>query len=333
MIGDKVLYERYHLFFFTRSDFYMANKHITVLLHEAVEGLAIDPSGIYLDCTFGRGGHSRLILSKLNENGRLFAIDRDPLAVEAAKEITDPRFCMLHGCFSEAPKLLAPYGVIGNLSGMLLDLGVSSPQLDDPTRGFSFMHDGPLDMRMDPSVGESAAQWLNRADADDIAYVLKVYGEERFAKKIANIIVNDRKIKPYSTTRELAEMIARVLPQGKSNKHPATRSFQAIRIYINGELDEITSTLNDATSLLKVGGRLCVISFHSLEDRIVKNFIRDAQRGANVPRGLPVKEEDILKSRSFIAIGKPITPKEEEIAQNPRSRSATLRVAQRWSAQ
>lgn len=311
----------------------MSNHHITVLLHEAVEGLAINPSGIYLDGTFGRGGHSRLILSKLGPEGKLFAIDRDPRAIESAKEIQDSRFCILHGNFSQAKELLEPYGVIGRISGILLDLGVSSPQLDDPTRGFSFMHDGPLDMRMNPNVGESAAQWLQHADVNDIAYVLKEYGEEKFAKKIANIIVNDRVIKPFTTTKQLADMISRVVPRTDSNKHPATRSFQAIRIYINRELEEIKQTLVLSKDLLQDKGRLAVISFHSLEDRIVKNFIRDSSRGDVVPRGLPVQEKELLKSRTFKAVSKPIKPSDEEIAKNPRSRSAILRIAERFSVE
>jgi 16S rRNA (cytosine1402-N4)-methyltransferase len=311
----------------------MSNHHITVLLHEAVEGLAINPSGIYLDGTFGRGGHSRLILSKLGPEGKLFAIDRDPRAIESAKEIQDSRFCILHGNFSQAKELLEPYGVIGRISGILLDLGVSSPQLDEPTRGFSFMHDGPLDMRMNPNVGESAAQWLQHADVNDIAYVLKEYGEEKFAKKIANIIVNDRVIKPFTTTKQLADMISRVVPRTDSNKHPATRSFQAIRIYINRELEEIKQTLVLSKDLLQDKGRLAVISFHSLEDRIVKNFIRDSSRGDVVPRGLPVQEKELLKSRTFKAVSKPIKPSDEEIAKNPRSRSAILRIAERFSVE
>lgn len=308
----------------------MNSQHITVLLNEAVAGLNIDPNGIYLDGTFGRGGHSRLILSKLGPNGRLFAIDRDPLAIKSAMEITDPRFKIIHGKFSDAIELLNPYGVVGNISGFLLDLGVSSPQLDDPERGFSFMNNGPLDMRMDPERGISAKYWLASASFDEIAYVLKEYGEERFAKKIAKIIVTDRETKPYLMTKDLADMIARVVPKNpNSHKHPATKSFQAIRIHINGELDEIKKALEASKTLLKSQGRLSVISFHSLEDRIVKNFIRDSQKGIDVPRGLPITEDMIKKSQSFVAIGKAIEPTEEEILNNPRSRSAVLRVAER----
>lgn len=307
-------------------------KHITVLLHEAVEGLSIDPNGIYVDGTFGRGGHSRLILSKLGPNGRLFAIDRDPRAIAEAQNIKDDRFTIVHGRFSEAEDLLKPFGIIGKINGFLLDLGVSSPQLDDPNRGFSFMNDGPLDMRMDPSTGESAAQWLQHAEAEEIARVLHYYGEERFARKIASIIVADREKTPFTSTKQLADMISRVVPIKEKHKHPATRTFQAIRIHINGELNEIADTLELSTNILANHGRLCVISFHSLEDRLVKNFMRRSERGIVPPRGLPIKEEEILKTRTFKNIGKAIEPSAEEISANPRSRSAVLRIAERWSA-
>lgn len=303
--------------------------HRTVLLQEAVDGLNINPHGIYLDGTFGRGGHSRLILSKLASDGHLYAIDCDPRAIEEAQTITDPRFTILRGCFAEAPSLLAPYVARGQLSGLLLDLGVSSPQLDDPERGFSFMRDGPLDMRMDPEHGESAAEWLAHAEFDEIVRVLHDYGEERFARKIAAAICHDRETEPYTSTLALAEMIKRVVPVKEKNKHPATRTFQAIRIHINGELDEVASILESSESLLAPKGRLSVISFHSLEDRLVKNFIRRKERGVQPPRGLPIPEAEILKSRTFKAIGKAIEPSAEEIEVNPRSRSAVLRVAER----
>lgn len=303
--------------------------HTTVLLNEAVNGLNIDPHGIYLDGTFGRGGHSRLILSKLASDGHLYAIDRDPRAIEEAQTISDPRFTILRGCFAQAPSLLEPYIGSAKLSGILLDLGVSSPQLDDPMRGFSFMRDGPLDMRMDPEHGESAAEWLAHAEFDEIVRVLHDYGEERFAKKIASAIIHDRQNSPYTTTLALAEMIRRVVPTKEKNKHPATRTFQAIRIHINGELDEVASILEASESLLAPKGRLAVISFHSLEDRLVKNFIRRKERGIQPPRGLPVLEAEILKSRTFVAVGKAIEPSTEEINANPRSRSAVLRIAER----
>lgn len=307
-------------------------KHITVLLNEAVEGLSINPDGVYVDCTFGRGGHSRLILSKLSEKGRLFAIDRDPLAIAAAKQIMDPRFSIIHGKFSDADVIL-PKEIIGNIDGLLMDFGVSSPQLDDADRGFSFMNDGPLDMRMDPTTGESAAEWLQRATAEQIANVLHDYGEERFARKIANAIVKDRVETPYVTTKQLAEMLSRVIPIKEKGKHPATRTFQAIRIQVNGELSEISKILELSKILLKKGGRLCAISFHSLEDRLVKNFIRRCEKGIVPPRGLPIKEEDIMKTKTFISIGKPIQPSEEEVINNPRSRSAVLRIAEKWSSE
>ncbi|MGN1394726.1 MAG: 16S rRNA (cytosine(1402)-N(4))-methyltransferase RsmH [Succinivibrionaceae bacterium] len=307
-------------------------KHITVLLNEAVDGLSIVPDGIYVDCTFGRGGHSRLILSKLNEHGRLYAIDRDPQAIEEAKKISDPRFSIIHGRFSEVLNLL-PIEVIGKVNGILMDFGVSSPQLDDANRGFSFMNDGPLDMRMDPSTGISAAEWLNRSSADEISKVLHDYGEERFAKKIANAIVNSREQSPFVSTKQLSDMVARVIPIKEKGKNPATRTFQGIRIFINSELDEITKVLESSTKLLAVKGRLVAISFHSLEDRLVKNFIKRSEKGMLPPKGLPVKENEILKTRTFVSIGKPIFPSDMEIEQNSRSRSAVLRIAERWSVE
>ena len=227
-----------------------AAEHITVLLHEAVEGLAIKPDGVYVDGTFGRGGHSRLILQHLGPNARLIAIDRDPQAIAEAAKIQDPRFEIVHGPFSGIASYLDERGLLGKVDGFLLDLGVSSPQLHHAERGFSFMKHGPLDMRMDPTTGQSAAQWLAKADVDDIAWVLKTFGEERFAKKIARAIVHDRVTEPYVRTRQLAEMIARVNPSKEKGKHAATRSFQAIRIYINSELDEIETALNGALQAL-----------------------------------------------------------------------------------
>lgn len=305
-------------------------KHVTVLLKEAVDALEIKPNGTYLDCTFGRGGHSREILSRLGPDGRLFAIDRDPEAVKAAQDIKDSRFTIIHGCFADALSLLELFGVVGQIDGMLLDLGVSSPQLDDPERGFSFMNDGPLDMRMDPSEGVSAAEWVNSAGADEIARVLHDFGEERFARKIAAAIVHDRVETPFTTTRQLSSMIARVIPIKEKGKHPATRSFQAIRILVNSELDQVEKALENSKTLLGTGGLLSVISFHSLEDRLVKNFMRRAEKGIQPPRGLPVSEDEILKTRTFKTVGKAIYPSDEEVSVNPRSRSAVLRVARRW---
>ena len=303
--------------------------HITVMLHEAVDALAIKPDGIYVDGTFGRGGHSRLILSRLGEGGRLLAIDRDPLAIAEAQTIKDPRFEIIPGAFSGLADYLAERGLTGKIDGLLLDLGVSSPQLDDAERGFSFQKDGPLDMRMDPTSGVSAAQWLAHAEAEDIAWVLKEFGEERFAKKIARAIVHDRDQTPFTRTRQLAELIARLVPNKEKNKHPATRSFQAIRIYINSELEEVERALHGALQVLAPQGRLAVISFHSLEDRIVKQFIRRQEKGPEIPHGLPLTEAQLAGNRTLRSVGKAMKPSEEEIAANPRSRSSMLRVAQR----
>ncbi|KLN96555.1 16S rRNA (cytosine(1402)-N(4))-methyltransferase RsmH [Moellerella wisconsensis] len=308
-------------------------KHVTVLLDEAVNGLNIQPNGIYIDGTFGRGGHSRLILSQLGEHGRLIAIDRDPEAIKAAEAIDDPRFSIKHGPFSALADYVEEEGLIGKIDGVLLDLGVSSPQLDDAERGFSFMRDGPLDMRMDPTKGQSASQWLMNAEADDIAWVLKTFGEERFAKRIARAIVErnqDPEKEPLTRTRHLAELIAQVSPVKERHKHPATRSFQAIRIYINSELEEIEQALNGAMAVLAPAGRLSVISFHSLEDRIVKRFIRHNSQGPKVPAGIPLTETQIkaLGAAKLRALGK-MKPPEAEVAENPRARSSVLRFAER----
>lgn len=303
--------------------------HITVLLHEAVDGLNIKSDGIYVDGTFGRGGHSRHILSKLGPDGRLLAIDRDPQAIAEAGKIDDPRFQILHGPFSRLAEMVEEQGLTGRIDGVLLDLGVSSPQLDQAERGFSFQKDGPLDMRMDPTSGQSAAEWLARADVDDIAWVLKTFGEEKFAKKIARAIVHDRVTEPYTRTRALAEMIARVSPSREKNKHAATRSFQAIRIYINSELEEIEQALNGSLQVLATGGRLSVISFHSLEDRLVKHFIRKQEKGPEVPPGLPLTEAQLSGGRLLKSIGKAQKPSAAEVEANPRSRSSVLRVAER----
>lgn len=308
-------------------------KHVTVLLDEAVNGLNIKPNGIYIDGTFGRGGHSRLILSQLNEHGKLIAIDRDPEAIKAAQAIDDPRFMIKHGPFSDIANYVEEEGLAGKIDGVLLDLGVSSPQLDDPERGFSFMRDGPLDMRMDPTKGQSAQQWLMTAEADDIAWVLKTFGEERFARRIARAIVernHDAEAEPLTRTRHLAELIAKVSPVKDRHKHPATRSFQAIRIYINSELEEIEKALNGAMSVLAPEGRLSVISFHSLEDRLVKRFIRQNSKGPSVPAGIPLTEAQIklLGAAKLRDLGK-MKPSEREIEENPRARSSVLRFAAR----
>ena len=308
-------------------------KHTTVLLDEAVNGLNIRPDGIYIDGTFGRGGHSRLILSQLGEEGRLLAIDRDPQAIAVAKTIDDPRFSIIHGPFSALGEYVAERDLIGKIDGILLDLGVSSPQLDDAERGFSFMRDGPLDMRMDPTRGQSAAEWLQTAEEADIAWVLKTYGEERFAKRIARAIVERNREQPMTRTKELAEVVAAATPVKDKFKHPATRTFQAVRIWVNSELEEIEQALKSSLNVLAPGGRLSIISFHSLEDRIVKRFMRENSRGPQVPAGLPMTEEQLkrLGGRQLRALGK-LMPGEEEVAENPRARSSVLRIAERTNA-
>lgn len=308
-------------------------KHTTVLLDEAVNGLNIRPDGIYIDGTFGRGGHSRLILSQLGEEGRLLAIDRDPQAIAVAKTIDDPRFSIIHGPFSALGEYVAERDLIGKIDGILLDLGVSSPQLDDAERGFSFMRDGPLDMRMDPTRGQSAAEWLQTAEEADIAWVLKTYGEERFAKRIARAIVERNREQPMTRTKELAEVVAAATPVKDKFKHPATRTFQAVRIWVNSELEEIEQALKSSLNVLAPGGRLSIISFHSLEDRIVKRFMRENSRGPQVPAGLPMTEEQLKKlgGRQLRALGK-LMPGEEEVAENPRARSSVLRIAERTNA-
>ncbi|MBK0001134.1 16S rRNA (cytosine(1402)-N(4))-methyltransferase RsmH [Erwinia sp. S43] len=307
--------------------------HTTVLLDEAVNGLNIKSDGIYIDGTFGRGGHSRLILSRLGDHGRLYAIDRDPQAIAAAAEITDPRFSIIHGPFSALAEYMAERGLSGKIDGILLDLGVSSPQLDDAERGFSFMRDGPLDMRMDPTRGQSAAEWLLQADESDIAFVLKTFGEERFAKRIARAIVERNRVEPMTRTKELADVIYAATPVKDKFKHPATRSFQAIRIWVNSELEEIEQALKGALSALAPGGRLSIISFHSLEDRIVKRFMREQSRGPQVPHGLPMTEAQLssLGGRQLKALGK-MMPGEAETAENPRARSSVLRIAERTAS-
>ena len=254
-------------------------KHTSVLLDEAVNGLNIRQDGIYIDGTFGRGGHSRLILSQLGPEGRLLAIDRDPQAIEAARAIDDPRFSIIHGPFSELAEYARERDLLGKIDGILLDLGVSSPQLDDAERGFSFMRDGPLDMRMDPTRGQSAAEWLLSAEEADIAWVIKTFGEEKFGKRIARAIIERNREQPMTRTKELATVVAAAMPVKDKFKHPATRTFQAIRIWINSELDEIEKALKGSIETLATGGRLSIISFHSLEDRIVKRFMRENTRG------------------------------------------------------
>ena len=307
--------------------------HVSVLLQESIDGLAIKPDGIYIDCTFGRGGHSSHILQQLNSEGRLIAIDRDPTAIEAAKRFADvSNFTIEHTPFSELLAVAEKHDVVGKVDGILMDLGVSSPQLDEADRGFSFMKPGPLDMRMDFTRGISAADWLAKVDEDDIVFALKNYGEEKFARKIARKIVNTRDESPLLTTTDLATLVASTVPKSKvEKKHPATRTFQGIRIYINSELVEIEKALESSLQVLKPEGRLSVISFHSLEDRIVKQFIRKQSQGKQVPRGLPVTDEELNKGKTLKPIGKAIKPSEQEIASNSRARSSVLRIAERLS--
>ena len=310
-------------------------EHITVLLHEAVNGLVLKENGIYIDGTFGRGGHSRLILSKLSPNGRLIGVDRDPRAIAEAQKIQDSRFQIVHNSFSHIPEICEKLNLVGKIDGVLLDLGVSSPQLDEAERGFSFMKDGPLDMRMDTTQGLSAAEWLKQVSVEDLTWVLKTFGEERFAKRIASAIVDYNKSAAkngtefLSRTSQLAGLISQAVPFKDKHKHPATRSFQAIRIFINSELDELESVLNSALDMLAPEGRLSIISFHSLEDRIVKHFMKKQSKGEDIPKGLPLREDQIQRNQKLKVIGKAIQPSDAEIQANPRSRSAVLRVAER----
>lgn len=303
--------------------------HQSVLLEEALESLNIRPAGVYIDATFGRGGHSRAILQRLNEEGRLIAFDQDLEAVAYAEKAfaDEPRFTIEHCNFNQVADVVARYGLTKKIDGVLMDLGVSSPQLDDAERGFSFLRSGPLDMRMDTSQGESAAQWLNKVKYGDLVYVLRKYGEEKFAKRIAAAIVDRRDEREVTETGDLAEIISNAIPVKEKHKHPATRSFQAIRIYINKELQAIEEGLEGVVSTLSIGGRLSVISFHSLEDRIVKRFMRDISSRPKLPAGLPVMEADI--EVPFQLVSKPVVAGAEELAVNPRSRSARLRVLER----
>jgi len=305
--------------------------HLAVMLNEALLHLSIKKNGIYIDGTFGRGGHSGAILEKLGQTGRLIAFDRDLSAIESEKAKTltkDTRFKLVHAPFSEMEKVVTEFNLNGKIDGILLDLGVSSPQLDDETRGFSFMNDGALDMRMDITKGESAAQWLSQIDEKTLVQVLFDYGEERFARKIAKAILTTRTTQPIETTRQLAKLIEDTIPFREKHKHPATRSFQAIRIAVNNELGELESVLKYSINLLNSKGRLVVISFHSLEDRIVKRFMRGESGVKQNVGKLPIKEADIEKGVLNV-LSKAIKPTAQEIAQNPRSRSAVLRVAER----
>ncbi|GAA3909414.1 16S rRNA (cytosine(1402)-N(4))-methyltransferase RsmH [Litoribacillus peritrichatus] len=302
-------------------------KHETVLLDEAVFLLLQRPDGLYVDGTFGRGGHSRLILNGLKDEGRLIGFDKDPQAVEVGNQLAeeDGRFEIEHDSFASLGEVMKRRDEVGKVSGVLVDLGVSSPQLDDADRGFSFLKSGPLDMRMNPSAGQSAADWVNTAEESEIARVLWEYGEERFSRRIARAIINRREEQPLSDTLELANLISGAVPKKDKFKHPATRSFQAIRIHINNELGDLKDLLEQSLEVLEPGGSLVVISFHSLEDRIVKRFMKEQAKGKQLPKGLPVTDDQIARTMKLSC--KASKPGDEEIKQNPRARSAVLRAA------
>ena len=306
-------------------------RHITVLLDEAVEGLAVRANGCYLDGTFGRGGHSRLILEKLGPDGRLLGFDKDPLAIATGNALAaeDGRFVVVQRSFAELGAEVAERGMAGKVSGVLLDLGVSSPQLDDPERGFSFLNDGPLDMRMNPGVGVSAAEFIASAPVEEIARVFKEYGEERFSGRMARAVVERREKQPFTRTGDLAEVLKVANPAWEKGKNPATRAFQGLRIHVNNELGDLETGLEAALDSLEVGGRLVVISFHSLEDRIVKLFMRKLVKGEadNLPRNLPVQHK--VFEPKIKLIGKAQFASEAELKANPRSRSAVMRVAEK----
>lgn len=304
-------------------------RHETVLLQEAVDALVTDTQGIYIDGTFGRGGHTRRLLSLLKPQARVLGIDKDPQAIDACGRLAseDARFQFVHASFAALKTVAESRGWVGKVNGILLDLGVSSPQLDDPARGFSFMQDGPLDMRMNTTAGQSAAQWLQVASADEIAMVLKEYGEERFARRIAQAIVEQRQHAPLLRTRQLATLVENTVPVREKHKHPATRTFQGIRIFINRELDDLSDVLQQAVDVLMPGGRLVVISFHSLEDRIVKQFIQRKEKGDPLPRHLPVRHQDV--KRELCSVLKQVRASDAEVERNPRARSAIMRVAEK----
>jgi 16S rRNA (cytosine1402-N4)-methyltransferase len=302
--------------------------HITVLLNEAVEALNIKPSGTYIDGTFGRGGHSKKILSKLGKTGRLFAMDRDLAAIETGKLIQDARFTIEHRHFSEINQL-ATDNNLTRVDGILLDLGISSPQIDEGERGFSFRFDAPLDMRMDQTRGKTVAELLTTITEQQLGKVIKDYGEERFAKQVARAIIKERNDgRPITTTGQLAAIVASAIPKVEPGQNPATRTFQALRIFVNQELEELSLILPKCLDLLEVGGRLVVISFHSLEDRIVKRFIQSEQNRDDLPSNFPIKAKDLPQPR-LASIGKATKPSAAEIKQNVRCRSAVMRVAER----
>ena len=304
-------------------------EHSTVLLHEAIDALVVDPDGLYVDGTFGRGGHTAELLSRLSVKGSVIAIDKDLEAIASgnARFADDDRLSLVHGTFADLTHIVEQAGMQGNVSGVLLDLGVSSPQLDQADRGFSFMRDGPLDMRMDTSKGLSAAEWIASADEQEIAKVIKEYGEEKFARRMAAAIVRERAESPIERTVQLAKILAEAHPAWERGKHPATKAFQAIRIFINRELADLEDLLEQVIDSLAIGGHLVVISFHSLEDRRVKRFIRDQHRGIKLPKNLPIPDVD--RGVRLIKVGKAIKPSESEVKNNVRSRSAVMRIAER----
>ncbi|MBI2312735.1 MAG: 16S rRNA (cytosine(1402)-N(4))-methyltransferase RsmH [Betaproteobacteria bacterium] len=306
-----------------------SSQHFSVLLDEAIEALQVRADGFYVDGTFGRGGHSRAILARLGAAGRLIALDKDPAAVKAASRIADPRFTIVKSGFARLAQVVRGLGV-AQVDGVLLDIGVSSPQLEDASRGFSFRSDGPLDMRMDASQGRTAAEWLATASERELEEVIRTYGEERFAKQIAGAVVAERARRPVATTRQLAQIVAKAVKTREPGQDPATRTFQALRIYLNQELEELSLVLPQAVDLLKPGGRLAVISFHSLEDRIVKRFLREQSAPPKLPRKLPVREAELPRPR-MRTVGKPVRPGPAEVAANPRARSAIMRVGERTS--
>jgi 16S rRNA (cytosine1402-N4)-methyltransferase len=298
-----------------------------VLLQEAVAALEVKPSGVYVDGTFGRGGHSRAILERLGPQGRLLALDRDPQAVAAARAINDPRLTMLHQCFGELAAAVRKTGIEA-VDGVLLDIGVSSPQIDEGERGFSFRFDAPLDMRMDTTQGDTAASFLARAEIKEITEVIRNYGEERFAFQIAKKIVAARSERPVATTGQLATLVREAVRTREPGQDPATRTFQALRIYVNQELDQLALALPQAMNILNDGGRLVVISFHSLEDRIVKRFMRDEASLDTLPKNLPLRSVDLPQPKLRL-IGKPVKAGSAEVAVNPRARSAVMRIAEK----
>lgn len=303
--------------------------HQSVLLQESINGLSIKPNGIYVDGTFGRGGHSRAILQHLDASGRLIAIDKDQEAIDYANKhfADDPRFTIVQGTFATLETLAKKLNIHGQIDGILLDLGVSSPQLDNPARGFSFVQQGPLDMRMDLKQDLDAARFVNHASPEEMERVFRDYGEERFSRRIARAIDLARKVAPILTTSALAEIVKEANPKWEKHKHPATRVFQAIRIHVNQELTDLSMCLKQCVASLARGGRLVVISFHSLEDRMVKQFMKTEEQGPLIPIGVPIKASEI--STSFKRVGKAIKPTETEVKQNHRSRSAVLRIGEK----